>query len=85
MKNVWRINCEQLAQYDEEIPEKDALIAQLRARLAGSGVEDPEGSIVHAEERTHTPPPALHRVARRGKAPPVDSFTGEDAEFRLED
>ena len=85
VKNVWHMNCEQLAQYDEEISEKDALIAQLRARLAGSGVEEPEGSIVHAEEHTHTPPPALHRVARRGKAPPVDSFTEENAEFRLED
>jgi len=59
VKNVWHMNCEQLAQYDEEISEKDALIAQLRARLAGSGVEEPEGSIVHAEEHTHTPPPAF--------------------------
>jgi len=59
------------------------LIAELRARLTGSGVEEPEGSIVHAEE--HTPPPALHQVAHHGKAPPVDSFTGKNADFRLED
>ena len=38
------MNCEQLAQYDEEIPEKDALIAQLRAR--GIFLEvDPEESV----------------------------------------
>ena len=71
MKNVWRINCEQLAQYDEEVSGKDALIAELRARLTGSGVEEPEGSVVHPEERTfHLPYTKLHIVERRVQLTP---------------
>jgi len=35
-KSVWRMQCEQLAQYDSEIAEKEIEIAELKARLARS-------------------------------------------------
>lgn len=51
------------------------------------------GSVVHdsdsgSELDTHDPPPTcdpLPTAKRRGKAPPVDIFTGEDPELRFED
>lgn len=37
VRYIWRMNCEQLAQYDTESSEKDAEIVQLKARLAALG------------------------------------------------
>ena len=33
----------------------------------------------------HKPRPSLGQMVHHGKAPPVDTFTGEEAELRLED
>ena len=96
MKSVWRMQCEQLAQYDSEIAEKEIEIAELKARLArseGHGGEDVEGDAGSVEEHKSLLTPGKVRVAlpipskvtRRGKAPPVDAFTGVDTELRLED
>ena len=172
VRYIWRMNCEQLAQYDTESSEKDAEIVQLKARLAalgspehapdvitppatapGSGVTPPTSTPVSVvtlptidtllSHVTITPPPGLPvstsaplcgdslcvppsssavtpavtfvssytsptptvtpivasaasgtvpgmtvscaGVSRRGKAPPVDAYTGENAEVRFED
>ena len=170
VRYIWRMNCEQLAQYDTESSEKDAEIARLKARLAalgspehapdvvsppatapGSGVTPPTSIPVSVvtlptvdtlpSHATTTPPPGLPvsvsaplcvdcvpassstvtpavtfvssyttptptvtpivagavsgtvprmtvscaGVSRRGKAPPVDAYTGENAEVRFED
>ena len=106
VKELWKLNCEQLAEHDSMITAKDEEIASLRARLEGLVVEghspggrspstrgrplvpldhppSHEGSIAmdHGSPATgHRPP-----LTRRGKAPPVDSFTGENPEVRIDD
>ena len=79
--DLWRLNCEQLAEMDGSLVEKDEEISRLKdevARLRRSSPSDnSEGASV---ESGGAPVPS--RV-RRGKAPPVDPFTGEDPECRL--
>lgn len=108
VREIWRLNCEQLAQYDAEGMSKDAEIASLKARLReleSDSSEVPRESMdpppTHAtgieslSARTATvpahatpppgPEPVTSRAPRRGKAPPVDAFTGENPEVRFED
>ena len=113
MREIWRLNCEQLAGYDAEFTSKDAEIALLKAKLrrlesdcddpepdADAGAKDrlsPRGDHVespsvhftsHVLPTTTSPGPqpvVTHCPLRRGKAPPVDAFTGENAEIRFED
>ena len=96
-KWVWKINCESSIQHDLFISEKEAEVVRLKARIAElqgsspSGVDpgtvespvrpsDPEmgstGSI-RSFEPSATP--------RRGKAPPVDPFNGEESGLRFEE
>ena len=79
--DLWRLNCEQLAEMDGSLVEKDEEISRLKdevARLRRSSPSDnSEGASV---ESGGAPVPS--RI-RRGKAPPVDPFTGEDPECRL--
>ena len=82
-RDLWRLNCEQLAELDGSLAEKDEEITRLKdevARLRRSSPSDAsEGTSVESGSV-----PAPSRV-RRGKAPPVDPFTGEDPECRLDD
>ena len=87
------MNCEQLAAYDEELTSKDAQIAELHARLSALPPTRPldptVGAFVPALSLTTMSPRecpvAQTRGKRQGKAPPVDSFSGESAELRFED
>ena len=83
LKEVWRMNCEQSIMYDEELAAKDDEIAELHKKLAVA----PHSDHTEGHERTHHAPPAtsLTTGPRRGKAPPVDSFSGEDGAIRLDD
>ena len=83
VKEFWRMNCVQLAEFDATLEEKDEEIAQLRRQLDGL----PPPCVDHVPEDAEM---ELERVAvvarpRRGRAPPVDPFTGENPEVRLED
>ena len=79
MKELWRLNCTQLREFEETLPSKEDEITVLQeALLVARGcapLTPPEGGarVTHTSSR------------RRGKAPPVDSFTGEDPEIRIED
>ena len=108
-RDMWRVSCEQLAEYDILITEKDGEIVSLRARVTELESHTPtvghsphtRHDSAHAETSTATsasvsvrvePPlaPASSRLRvptahRRGKAPPVDSFDGENADIRFED
>lgn len=122
MRQIWRINCQQLAEYDEALAQKDQEIVELTAQLRRLT----ESSKVHVGDSTHhepstdvpasgvlpsrtyttvrLPPPTpttregdtqevgsqlglqdSHSGKRRGKAPPIDPFTGENPEIRLDD
>ena len=109
-KQVWRMNCEQLAEHDVIIAEKDAEIVALQEQLrlaetlphrptapstgadpgrgvrpvctlTGTSVES--GGVCGEYRETEGGPSRVRRY--RGKAPPVDPFTGEDPEVRLDD
>ena len=100
VKPVWRLNCTQsweqedlLAIKDDRIATLEAEIRRLKTALAprasphgGSGTSSPErsgsgGSSPIIPEATTAPP----RCVRKGKAPPVEPFTGEDQAVKLED
>jgi hypothetical protein len=97
-KQVWKTSCEQVAEQDTLLASKDDVIAALqhdlealRARLVQPPCEgdDERGSLplpsVSAEAPVVPPLPTRATRARRGKAPPVQSFSGENIEVQLDD
>ena len=82
-RDLWRLNCEQLAEMDGSLVEKDEEISRLNdevSRLHRSSPSD----ISESASVGSGGAPVSSRV-RRGKAPPVEPFTGEDPECRLDD
>ena len=75
VKETWRLNCEQLAQYDAESMAKEAEITSLKEKLG-----ELETSSLHETDVIHSPVPT-----RRGKASPIDAFTGDDVETQFDD
>ena len=87
------MNCAQVTGFDEAITAKDSEIARLKARISDlearrhtSPAFFPASSPVRSVEPTH-PPHSSHASVptRRGKAPPVNEFSGDDPECLLED
>ncbi len=88
-KELWRMSCVQISEFDAVLTEKE------------EEVESPKEDLEHFCTCSHTPfvpssPVREHGAEggvlassrsypRRGKAPPVEVFTGEDPETRLED
>ena len=99
-KRVWHLNCAQSREQEELLAAKDDRISTLEAELrrlkaasraspySGSRASSPDGSgsgrssPVLPETSTASVQP---RRVRRGKAPPVDPFTGEDPAIKLDD
>ena len=89
-RELWQQNCQRLAEFDATLAAKDDEIQRLQARerehRSGS-----RGGLEDARSHTGSPIPADATTRpdvgkrRRGRAPPVDPFTGEDPEVRLED
>ena len=93
-KDLWSVNCAQLAEFDETLLEKEEEITQLRdqlaaAKRAGARHLAPGGSggmrSELGEETRSTMSSSVKLPSRRGKAPPVEMFSGEDPEVRLND
>ncbi len=92
VRDMWKMNCEQLSEMDDALLQKDEEIARLKVEVARSRSratspsthssisDDPESGV-----GVNLAPRISHAPTRRGKAPPVDTFTGEDAETRLDD
>ena len=89
VRELLKLNCEQLAEMDSSLLQKDE-ISRLKAEVARSRAtsssthssvsDDPDlGAGVDSVRRTS------RQTVRRGKAHPVDTFTGEEAETRLDD
>ena len=83
VKELWRMSCEQIAQHDAMIISKDKEIARLRAQLAErvcqrNPTSPDAGSLLVSDV-------AQPGEARCGRAPPIDTFTGEDSAVRLDD
>ena len=86
-KDTWKLSCEQLAEMDNELSEKDEEIGRLREELARLRRRSPSAGSEMSEHSVDDGggPPTSRSRFRRGKAPPVDAFTGEDPESRLDD
>ena len=88
VKNLWRTNCQQLGEFDVKISEKETEIEQLKSyiqKLEGKDTVAPVPDIPlavspdrHEISDGTTPPQSVPEKKRKGKAPPVDSFTGEN-------
>ena len=87
-KRFWTQKCEQLLAHEALIEEKDAEIATLKALRSGKVfsasdvIVDPANTIVDASILSEA---STVSHGRRGKAPPVDAYTGSDPELRFDD
>lgn len=64
----------------ESVSRRTTAVSQVQI-AAGTGEESTATTITPGRQTSHTPSSG----PRRGKAPPVDSFTGEDVAVQLED
>ena len=79
---LWRLNCDQLGEFDRLIEEKDAKVRELIGRvqqLEGPSRSSPVLSdfAVGDTPRARSLGTSLDTRSRKGKAPPVDPFTGD--------
>ena len=89
-KKYWAQKCEQLLLHEAAIDEKDQTIAakdteitRLQAEIEAFGERLPHSASMYTEHRDTGPRPmpaldAMLPCSRRGKAPPVDPFRGND-------
>ena len=89
IKELWRMSCGQVEEYETMVVAKDNEIAALKAQLAEqkqhrtpSSSDDDTVSILQRHKITEK-----QRVkdSRRRCATPIDLFTGEDSSMRLDD
>ena len=85
---LWRMNCEQLGEFDKMLGDKDEQIRTLLERIAllEAGTRPPAAL---APLPTVSTPLTIASLAgagsRRGKAPPVDPFSGHQQELTFDD
>ena len=86
VKQLWSMSCEQVKMHDQSLSDKDAEIARLKEQLDGSRSSHssiPDDLSEHDVDLSRSRSPV--RTVRQGKAPPVDSFTGDNPEVILDD
>ena len=87
-RQLWNLNCAQLAEFDEALSAKEAEVKELQEQVRGlvpgrllprdpSPAVSSESDVGEAVSRGST--------QRRGRAPPVEMFSGEDTENTLDD
>ena len=95
-KEQWKWSCSQVSDLDALVATKEDEITRLQLELSGSRrvrLVSPHRPTEEEDEResTHTSSPGPRPVPdpphkpRRGKAPPVDPFSGESDEVQLDD
>ena len=77
------MSCEQVEEFDETTAAKDREIAELKLRLAGQVTEGGHSPTPSIDGSTELP--IASQQSRRGKAPPVEMFSGENTGIRLDD
>ena len=90
-KQLWGLNCLQMAEFEQVLSEKEEELEGLRQKLpqelAQGGGSRP-GSVASSWDEPGPPSSegkSSSLTARRGRAPPVEMFSGEDSETTLED
>ena len=98
-KRFWRLRCEQMLAHDKLIEAKEGEIASLHARLAALRTQNSRAADSHLTVETAQQDsvnefavPTSRQLdtstvqpSRKGKAPPVDLFTGESSDVLWED
>ena len=93
-KRVWRLNCTQSREQEELLASKDDRIATLEAEIRKLKTvcrERPSSSSEESSSESEESLPSLPKkgsapkLVRRGKAPPVEPFTGENPAVKLDD
>ena len=100
-KELWKLNCEQLAEYDAGTIEKDDEIGHLKARvdeleaahgrppgdLGDRNEDDDPPTLITAGAELPALPVSIRppRPNRQSKAPPVDPFDSENPDVTFED
>ena len=85
---LWKLSCSQVQEYDQIIAAKDDEITELRALDTGAVRDPPTTDTLNISTTTEGTTRSVGQAAkesRRGKAPPVDIFTGEDPDVRFDD
>ena len=78
-KELWSLNCTQLAEFAEMLSAKDEELAALRLQGRNS-----TAVATHTANTSHLGH-AASAHHRKGKAPPVDPFSGDDPSLQFED
>ena len=84
IKRLWRTNCQYLTELDNELFSRDAEIERLKRQIQDMQPRAPPATGAESILDTSTTSISESR-SRRGKAPPVDPFTGEDLTSTLDD
>ena len=84
IKQMWLISSQQLADRDRDLAAKEETIAKLSAKLQELSVRSP-GHHSRSDLNLSFHPEPETVVRRKGKAPPVEPFTGEDTDTHLDD
>ena len=83
---LWKMSCAQVQEYDKIVTAKDNEIRELHSWLSdSSGSSFPEvwdASITSEETKSIA---KVTREPRRGRAPPIDTFSGENPDIRFDD
>ena len=86
-RQLWRLSCTQAREQEELLAAQETELRRLRSEPPSTVAHDPVSSRTSLSGRSS--PGGSEQVAPRtrrpGKAPPVDPFTGEDREVRLDD
>ena len=100
IKEIWKLSCGQVTEFDEVLAARDAEISQLKSQLiARRGTRATSSSGTSSIPDTVLVPTVIPdtvsvptvtgstttREARRGRAPPINLFSGEDPEIHLDD
>ena len=87
VREMWKMNCAQLAGFDKALSSKEAEISVLKDRISQlegvvhTGTTLPVVPSLPATTVSAGDLARAHDAPRRGKAPPVSEFTEEDPEY----
>ena len=84
VKDIWKISCKQVEEFEETSTAKDREIAELKLRLE-AWIVDRGHSATPSLVGSEVEVPTATQQHRRRKAPPIEMFSGEDLGIHLDD